>query len=76
MHKLSPHDPLFATYVIAATLMILKAVNMSWLTHPFGGQAASIQAAAHSAGIEPGLRLKSQSGKKRFRDRDGAWSSA
>jgi glutathione S-transferase len=25
-------DPLFATYVIAATLMILKAVSMSWLT--------------------------------------------
>jgi glutathione S-transferase len=25
-------NPLFATYVIAATLMILKAVAMSWLT--------------------------------------------
>ncbi|HWW47522.1 MAG TPA: MAPEG family protein [Xanthobacteraceae bacterium] len=25
-------DPLFSTYVIAATLMILKAVAMSWLT--------------------------------------------
>ncbi|HSE11327.1 MAG TPA: MAPEG family protein [Rudaea sp.] len=32
MDKLSVHDPLFATYVIAATLMILKAVAMSWLT--------------------------------------------
>lgn len=32
MDKLSLHDPLFATYVIAATLMILKAVSMSWLT--------------------------------------------
>jgi glutathione S-transferase len=32
MDKLSLHDPLFATYVIAATLMILKAVAMSWLT--------------------------------------------
>ena len=32
MDKLSLHDPLFATYVIAATLMILKAVGMSWLT--------------------------------------------
>jgi hypothetical protein len=32
MDKLSLHDPLFATYVIAATLMILKAVGMAWLT--------------------------------------------
>lgn len=32
MDKLSLQDPLFATYVIAATLMILKAVGMSWLT--------------------------------------------
>ena len=29
---LSLGDPLFATYVIAASLMILKAVAMSWLT--------------------------------------------
>lgn len=32
MDKLSLQNPLFATYVIAATLMILKAVAMSWLT--------------------------------------------
>jgi glutathione S-transferase len=32
MGTLSLQDPLFATYVIAATLMILKAVGMSWLT--------------------------------------------
>lgn len=32
MDKLSLHNPLFATYVIAACLMILKAVGMSWLT--------------------------------------------
>lgn len=32
MVKLNFGDPLFATYVIAATLMILKAVAMSWLT--------------------------------------------
>jgi glutathione S-transferase len=32
MDKLSLRDPLFATYVIAATLMILKAISMSWLT--------------------------------------------
>jgi glutathione S-transferase len=32
MDKLSLHDPLFATYAIAAALMILKAVAMSWLT--------------------------------------------
>ena len=32
MDKLSLQNPLFATYVVAATLMILKAVGMSWLT--------------------------------------------
>ena len=32
MESLSLRDPLFATYVIAATLMILKGVSMSWLT--------------------------------------------
>jgi len=32
MNQLSLQNPLFATYVIAATLMILKAVAMSWLT--------------------------------------------
>ena len=32
MQQLDLHDPLFATYAIAATLMILKAASMSWLT--------------------------------------------
>jgi glutathione S-transferase len=32
MAELSLRNPLFATYVIAAALMILKAVSMSWLT--------------------------------------------
>jgi len=32
MTTLSLQNPLFATYAIAATLMILKAVSMSWLT--------------------------------------------
>ncbi len=32
MDSLSLHNPVFATYVIAASLMILKAVAMSWLT--------------------------------------------
>ena len=32
MDALSLQDPLFATYVIAAALMIFKAVSMSWLT--------------------------------------------
>jgi glutathione S-transferase len=32
MDKLSLQDPVFATYAIAAALMILKAVSMSWLT--------------------------------------------
>jgi glutathione S-transferase len=29
---MSMHDPVFATYVIAATIMIIKAASMSWLT--------------------------------------------
>jgi glutathione S-transferase len=32
MDKLSLKDPVFTTYVIAATIMILKAASMSWLT--------------------------------------------
>jgi glutathione S-transferase len=32
MDKLSLNDPLFATYAIAATIIIVKAVSMSWLT--------------------------------------------
>lgn len=32
MVELNVQDSLFGTYVIAATLMILKAVSMSWLT--------------------------------------------
>lgn len=32
MDKLGLQNPVFATYVIAATIMILKAVAMSWLT--------------------------------------------
>ena len=32
METLILQNPVFATYVIAATLMILKAVSMSWLT--------------------------------------------
>jgi len=32
MDRLSLQDPVFATYAIAASLMILKAVAMSWLT--------------------------------------------
>src|SRR6478609_11758236 len=32
MDKLSLQNPLFATYVVAATIMILKGVSMSWLT--------------------------------------------
>lgn len=32
MEALSLEDPLFSTYAIAAALMILKAVGMSWLT--------------------------------------------
>jgi len=32
MDKIDLHSALFATYAIAATLMILKAIGMSWLT--------------------------------------------
>jgi glutathione S-transferase len=32
MDQFSLQNPVFATYVIAATVMILKAVGMSWLT--------------------------------------------
>ena len=32
MERISLQDPVFATYAVAATLMILKAVAMSWLT--------------------------------------------
>jgi glutathione S-transferase len=32
MDKVSLSEPLFATYAIAAAIMILKAVSMSWLT--------------------------------------------
>jgi len=32
MDKLTLQNPLFATYVIAATIMILKVASMSWLT--------------------------------------------
>lgn len=32
MEKLSLQYPVFATYAIAASIMILKAVSMSWLT--------------------------------------------
>lgn len=32
MQALDLSDPLFATYAIASTVMILKAVGMSWLT--------------------------------------------
>jgi len=32
MDRLSLQDPLLATYAIAASIMILKAIGMSWLT--------------------------------------------
>lgn len=32
MDKLSLQNPLFTTYLVAATIMILKAASMSWLT--------------------------------------------
>ena len=32
MDLLNLHNPIFATYAVAASLMVLKAVAMSWLT--------------------------------------------
>jgi glutathione S-transferase len=32
MDKLSLHNPLFTTYLVAASILILKALAMSWLT--------------------------------------------
>ena len=32
MDRFTLQNPVFATYVVAATIMILKAVSMSWLT--------------------------------------------
>jgi len=32
MEILSLHNPVFATYVVASAIMILKGVSMSWLT--------------------------------------------
>ena len=32
MAALTLENPLFATYAVAASLMVLKAVSMSWLT--------------------------------------------
>jgi glutathione S-transferase len=32
MDKISLQNPVFAVYVVAATIMILKAASMSWLT--------------------------------------------
>ena len=32
MDRLSLQNPLFATYAVAATIMVLKAASMSWLT--------------------------------------------
>lgn len=32
MNELNLHNPVFATYAVAASLMILKGVAMSWLT--------------------------------------------
>ena len=40
MDKLSFQNPLFTTYVIAASVLILKAVTMSWLT---GGRMMQVR---------------------------------
>ena len=32
MELLSLHNPVFVTYVVAASIMVLKGVSMSWLT--------------------------------------------
>jgi glutathione S-transferase len=70
MEKLSLQNPLFATYVIAATLMILKAVSMSWLTvvrmmaenggfrSPEDLRKTRLNRAPHAQQLEPNERVE------------------
>ena len=70
MDTLSLNNPLFATYVIAATLMILKAVGMSWLTvvrmmsaragfrAPEDLRKTPLNPAPHPAQLEPDERVE------------------
>ena len=70
MDTLNLQNPLFATYVIAATLMILKAVAMSWLTvvrmmsvkggyrSPEDLKKTALNPAPHAKQIEPDERVE------------------
>ncbi|RYG31088.1 MAG: MAPEG family protein [Burkholderiales bacterium] len=67
---ISLQDPIFATYAIAATLMIFKAVSMSWLTvirmvQVKGGYRAPedlrktpLNPAPHPAQLDPNERVE------------------
>ena len=61
MDTLSLQNPLFATYVIAAAAMILKAASMSWLTVVRMLQVLTVQRVEQS---QPVVRL----GKSRGSD--------
>ena len=70
MDRLSLNDPVFATYVIAATLMILKVAAMSWLTvlrmmqvkggfrSPEDLKKTPFNPAPHSKQLEPDERVE------------------
>ena len=69
MNLISLQNPVFASYVIAATLMILKAVSMSWLTvvrmmqvkggfrSPEDLRRTALNPAPHPAQLEPDERV-------------------
>ena len=70
MNLISLQNPVFASYVIAATLMILKAVSMSWLTvvrmmqvkggfrSPEDLRKTALNPAPHPAQLEPDERVE------------------
>ena len=70
MDKLSLQNPVFVTYVIAASLMILKAVSMSWLTvirmmsaksgfrSPEGLRKTALNPEPHPRQLEPNERVE------------------
>ena len=70
MDALSLRNPVFATYVVAATIMILKAASMSWLTvvrmmrvnggfrNPEDGKKTGFNPSPHPKQTEPNERVE------------------
>lgn len=70
MHELSLTNPVFVTYAIAASLMILKGVSMSWLTvvrmttenggfrNPEDLKKTVVNPKPHEAQLEPNERVE------------------